>query len=96
MKNPTEPTRKTLWKKHYTRYYFARYTDGWHIIDNFSIWTVRRGDEPKVLHIAPSKEEAIAWCTKHSKVTTMEQHHQAAIDRAIKYLEKNGYVVTKK
>lgn len=94
MKNTTEPTIKTLWKRHYTRYYYARYTDGWHIIDSLSM--VRLGGEPKVLHIAPSKEEAIAWCVAHSKVTTMEQHHQTAIDRAIKYLEKNGYVVTKK
>ena len=95
MKNPTEPTIKTLWKRHYTRYQFARYTDGWHIIDNFSMVCLGK-EEPNVLHIAPSKEEAIAWCEKHSKVTTMEQHHQSAIDRAIAYLEKNGYVVTQK
>ena len=89
-----EPIRKTLWERHYTGYYIAGYTDGYHIIE----WgALGHGytDAIAPLHVADSRKAAKEWCTAHSKKTTRAQHHQNAIDKAIAYLEKEGYKVIK-
>lgn len=89
-----QPIRKTLWERHYTGYYIAGFSDGYHIVTwaNFRRYDA---DAMPIEHIAESRKAAKAWCEEHSKKTTRAQHHQNAIDKAIAYLEKEGYKVIK-
>lgn len=89
-----QPIRKTYWQRHYTGYAIAKFTDGYHIVTWFRAHH-NDADTIRPLKVTATRDEAKAWCVAHSRKTTREQHHQQAIDRAIAYLEKQGYKVIK-
>jgi len=90
-----KPIRKTYWTRHYTGYAFAHFTDGWHVADWKGYYSKSYDDNPP-LAVLDSREKALEWCNKHSKVPTRADHHENAIKKAIAYLEKEGYTVTKR